>query len=162
MREIVRQNKNSDAMLTQIRATKQICLAGESMLPSLDPQSIQTLFISEPEQYRVGDVVVFAYDRSIVGVSVHRIVRVDTDTVITKGDNNFRCDDDISKRALIGKVEKALLQNFRVVAVASSKRIARLSLWEDRLSRRLGRGMQARLHALLVKMYCRILKKGDK
>ena len=152
-RAIIEQYKKNN-LADQIRNTKQVRLMGESMLPVLDPKDISVLFVSEPS-YQIGDVVVFESKKSLVGVSVHRIVKIKGDRVITKGDNNLQCDPEIHKAAIIGKVEKALQRNGTFLSVRSSKLFSFLSNAENSLAAVLPQKMMRSLHRRLIKVYRR-------
>jgi signal peptidase I len=58
---------------------------GESMLPTLKPND--AVFYIKTEDIEVGDIIIYESDdyREIV----HRVIKVENGTYITKGDNNI-------------------------------------------------------------------------
>ena len=74
-RTIVEQYKRKNDVVQQIKRTKQVQLVGESMIPTLDSAKILILFVSCGSDFKIGDVVVFKYSHSVVGVVVHRIIK---------------------------------------------------------------------------------------
>ena len=70
---------------------------------SMEPElSVDDLLIVAPaETYEVGDVVVFQTQRTAV---VHRIVSINGDEIITRGDANTGDDEPITKENIKGKV----------------------------------------------------------
>lgn len=75
-----------------------IVLSG-SMEPELSVDDL--IFISGKDEYFVDDVVVFQDGYSLV---VHRIISIDGETVITKGDANDSPDEPIAVKDIKGKV----------------------------------------------------------
>lgn len=70
-----------------------------SMEPTL---SVDDLIVVTPaDSYEVGDVVVFSTGSSLV---VHRVIKIDGDTLTTQGDANNTADDPILIRDVKGKV----------------------------------------------------------
>ena len=161
-RTIVEQYKKRNSVVQQIRQTRQVRIVGESMWPTLDPEKISVLFISNCSKYKIGDIVVFEYKHSFVGVSIHRIVKKYGGTITTKGDNNLQSDESINISAIIGKVEKALIDDTSIVPVKSSRCIAMLSRFENYISKLLARKIVWTFHQLLIKMYNFLAyEKGD-
>lgn len=79
-----------------------VVLSG-SMEPSL---SVGDMLVVVPqESYRENDVVVFQRGRSSV---VHRIISIEGDEIITKGDANNTADEPISPKAIKGEVVAAI------------------------------------------------------
>lgn len=74
---------------------------------SMEPElSVDDLLIVKPaDAYEVGDVVVFQTQRTAV---VHRIVSINGDEIITRGDANTSDDDPITKANIKGKVVCAI------------------------------------------------------
>ena len=156
-RRIIEQYKKRNDWINKIRETKQLQIVGNSMYPVLDPTKISTLFLSFCHEYRVGDVVAFEYKHSLMGVSVHRIIKKSRDTILTKGDNNIQCDEAIGISCIIGKVERALTNESIVVPIRTSKSVAILSRIENRLDKCLPNRISCVLHRILTKIYVLIL-----
>lgn len=74
---------------------------------SMEPElSVDDLLIVKPaDSYEVGDVVVFQTQRTAI---VHRIVSINGDEIITRGDANTNDDDPITKANIKGKVVCAI------------------------------------------------------
>ena len=74
---------------------------------SMEPElSVDDLLIVKPaDAYEVGDVVVFQTQRTAI---VHRIVSINGDEIITRGDANISDDDPITKANIKGKVVCAI------------------------------------------------------
>lgn len=153
VRTIVEQYKKKNNVVQQIRMTKQVQLIGESMMPILDPSKILSLFVSDCCNLKVGDVVVFEYKQSVVGVSVHRIIKKEKNIITTKGDNNLHSDESINSSAIIGKVEKALMQDMSIVPVKSSNFVACFSRLENRAVGLLSKRLTRIVHQSLIKAY---------
>lgn len=158
-RIIVDQIKKKNHLIQQIRKTKQVQLIGESMMPTLDPLKILTLFVSDRCDFKIGDVIVFEYKRSISGMTVHRIIKKKGRTITTKGDNNILEDENIDISAVIGKVEKALTTGSSVIDVKSSKFAAILSRFEGRAACVFPKRISVFIHGILIKMYGSIAQK---
>ncbi|MBQ3330399.1 MAG: signal peptidase I [Ruminococcus sp.] len=64
------------------------------MSPSMEPvlKTNDLIFVSEDENYEVGDIVVYQDGNMLV---IHRIINIDGENVITKGDANNIADDPI-------------------------------------------------------------------
>ena len=75
-----------------------VVLSG-SMEPELSEGDL--IIVKEVNEYQKGDVVVFQDPNSLV---VHRIIHLDDDSVITKGDANNVADEPIEKASIKGKV----------------------------------------------------------
>lgn len=152
-RDIINQRKESCTVANRIITSKQIRLVGNSMEPLLDASEILTLFVVDCCDYRVGDIVVFKNENSIVGISVHRIIRISGNTITTKGDNNIRSDKKIVANTVIGKIEKALTKSLKIIRVKSSRFIAIASRIESNMSKILPRRLAVINHRLIVKAY---------
>lgn len=94
-----------DSTLTILRTlakagkTVTITVTGHSMAPLL--QAGDCIDIRREEAYTVGDIVVFVYlDGELL---VHRIVGMEGETLLCKGDNAFRLEP-ILNRQIIGRV----------------------------------------------------------
>ena len=57
--------------------------------------------IRKTNNYKVGDIVTFKREERLV---THRIIRIDGDKIITKGDSNFKEDESITIDRIVGKV----------------------------------------------------------
>lgn len=57
--------------------------------------------IRKTNNYKVGDIVTFKREDRLV---THRIIRIDGDKIITKGDSNFKEDESITIDRIVGKV----------------------------------------------------------
>lgn len=152
-RRIVEQYKKRDDWINRIRKTKQLQIVGNSMSPVLDPTKISTMFLSFSNKYRVGDVVAFEYKYSLMGVSVHRIIKKNRNIILTKGDNNIQCDEAVDISCIIGKVEKVLSNESIIVPIRNSKAIATLSRIENRIAKWLPNRVSCSLHKILTKIY---------
>lgn len=152
-RMIVEQYKKKHSLVQQVRKTKQVQLAGESMLPVLDPSKILTLLVSDCCDPQIGDVVVFEYKHSVFGLAVHRIIRKTGSIITTKGDNNLQCDESVDLSAIIGKVEKALMKDMSIVTIKSSVFVAWLSRVESSIVKWMPKRLAPTLHRGLLKLY---------
>lgn len=74
-------------------------VASQSMAPSITAGSL--IFVVDSGGYEVGDVVSFQRDGKVV---THRIVEVESDHYITKGDANDGRDAPVSRDQIVGKV----------------------------------------------------------
>jgi len=81
---------------------------GGSMLPTL--KSDQKIKILKTKDVKIGDVIVFKLNnlkRKKKNFRViHRVVRINGDQIITKGDNRFNCDRPITNKEILGKLIK--------------------------------------------------------
>lgn len=152
-RTIVNQYKKRNDLVQQIRRTKQVQLVGESMMPIFDPAKILTLFVSDCRDFKIGDVVVFEYTHSVVGIAVHRIIKKTGSSITTKGDNNLQCDERIDSSAIIGKVEKALMKDMSIVTVRASGLVTRLSRVEGNITKIMPKRLTLITHSVLIKLY---------
>ncbi len=152
-RKIVEQYKTKNNFVQQVRKTKQVQLVGNSMMPTLDSSKILTLFVSDCRDFKIGDVVVFEYKHSVVGIAVHRIIKKIGNIITTKGDNNMQCDERIDSSAIIGKVEKALMKDMSIVTVKSSGLVAWLSRVESSIIKWMPKRLTSITHRVLIKWY---------
>jgi len=76
-----------------------VVLSG-SMEPELKVNDV--IVVCETEDYAIGDVVVFQQSHDLI---VHRIVDIDGDNIVTKGDANPSADAPITKVTIKGKVK---------------------------------------------------------
>ena len=63
------------------------------------------LIIKEQDNYNVGDMITFTEGKALI---THRIVRIDSDRIITKGDNNNTEDPGVTLDKIQGKVVKII------------------------------------------------------
>lgn len=73
---------------------------GSSMLPTLKAGDIVS--VSKSIEYKNGDIIAFITHYN--GIVIHRIVKIEMNEIVTKGDNNNFCDTPISIQSVIGKV----------------------------------------------------------
>lgn len=71
-----------------------------SMWPALKEKDLVFIEAVEAEDLAVGDIVVWQNAR---GFTIHRIVKLDEDTLVTKGDANFKKDKPISYTDIVGR-----------------------------------------------------------
>jgi len=152
-REIIEQNKKKENIVQQIKEKKQVQMIGTSMLPFLNSNKIKTLFIVECPSYKIGDIVILKYKKSIVGIAVHRLVVYKHEKVITKGDNNYLCDDAINEYDLLGKVEKSMLEDGRIIQIPSSRFVAMLSKCEHEICRKASSLLSKAFHKVCIRIY---------
>ena len=81
-----------------------------SMEPTLKVNDL--IIIKEQKNYKKDDIVTFVDGNTYV---THRVVSVDGDTIITRGDANNTDDDPISKDIIVGK----LIYRFKAVGFIS-------------------------------------------
>ena len=97
--DIVLSQKILNRILTLYRETE-LKVEGISMMPVICPGD--TVTIKENEKYYRGDIIVYAYKKILL---VHRILKIENDLILCKGDNSFRIED-ITTDQIIGKVIK--------------------------------------------------------
>ncbi len=73
-----------------------------SMEPNMPQNSL--VFIIKDKTYEVNDIVAFRQEPNDKVCTVHRIVKIDGDTIITKGDANNGNDPAINKNDIKGRV----------------------------------------------------------
>jgi len=78
-------------------------IATGSMEPTLNVKDF--IIVKESDKYSVGDIITYKEDNSYI---THRIIKINGDTLITKGDANNSEDKIISKSEVIGKVVKII------------------------------------------------------
>lgn len=79
-------------------------VASESMRPVLSGGDF--ILTKREKEYKVGDVVTYISDDIYI---THRIVKIDGDTVVTKGDANNTVDKEFNKNQIKGKYIKKLV-----------------------------------------------------
>ena len=72
-----------------------------SMYPTLNRGDLILVKGTTPEEIEVGTVVVFRHEK---GLAVHRVVEIDGDKIVTKGDANPKEDDPITYDDIVGRV----------------------------------------------------------
>lgn len=70
-----------------------------SMSPTIEKGDIVIVKIGEPIKEQ--DIVTYKKENAII---THRIIKIDEETIITKGDNNNTQDEEITQENIIGKV----------------------------------------------------------
>lgn len=81
-----------------------------SMEPALNVED--SIIVKQSSNYEVGDIVTYKHEKSYV---THRIVKIDGNKVITKGDANTDEDPAFDKKQILGKVVfKSVYLNFLV------------------------------------------------
>ncbi|MCX8184845.1 MAG: signal peptidase I [Sulfolobales archaeon] len=75
---------------------------GSSMEPTLQPGDLVVIVkrVSLGE-ISIGDVIVYQRGRTLI---IHRVIRIEGNTLIAKGDNNWLPDPPVSPQMIIGKV----------------------------------------------------------
>ena len=84
---------------SKIKKPLNLIVSGTSMLPILHDGDIVL------DNYEIGDILVFFYKQN--ELLVHRLLKIEKDRYLCKGDNAFRLED-ISKEEILGAV---LLEN---------------------------------------------------
>ena len=75
-------------------------VTSSSMWPALSAGDLVVIRGTEKADLRVGDIVVWRHDG---GFTIHRIVELNEDTIITKGDANFPKDAPVKYEDVVGK-----------------------------------------------------------
>ena len=78
-------------------------IATGSMEPTLNVKDF--IIVKESDKYSVGDIITYKENNSYI---THRIIKINGDTLVTKGDANNSEDKIISKSEVIGKVVKII------------------------------------------------------
>lgn len=83
-------NRQGIAELLKIQLAKksflEIKVGGISMLPLICPDD--TVVVNRSNEYNCGDVILFLYNDN--HILIHRLLRIDGDNYICKGDNSFQ------------------------------------------------------------------------
>jgi len=82
-----------------------------SMWPALHEGDLVFIEGIKKEEIREGDVVVW---RNPNGFTIHRVVRLDEDTFVTKGDANFNEDSPVRYEDVIGRTYQVFGKNARI------------------------------------------------
>ena len=95
-----------------------------SMWPVLNEGDLVFIEGVKREEIKEGDIVVW---RNPQGFTIHRVVRLDADTLVTKGDANFTEDKPVAYADVVGRTAKVFGRNarlpyFGMVTVYASKR----------------------------------------
>lgn len=91
-------NLGGNAMPTPFGYGCAVVLSG-SMEPTLKPDDL--IFVRVQDEYEVGDVVVYQDGKHL---TVHRLIALDGDRAVTKGDANNVADDPIGAERIIGRL----------------------------------------------------------
>ena len=91
-----------------------VVLSG-SMEPVLHVDDL--IIVRKAEEFTVGDLVVYQSEQELI---VHRIVSIDGETVITKGDANDTEDEPISTDEIQGKVVRRIPAMGKIVGILRS------------------------------------------
>lgn len=86
--------------ITKIFNTGFLVVITESMEPEI--KSGDFIMISDKERYKVGDIVTYVDEEDML--VTHRIIEMDQNTFIAKGDNNNISDERVSTNRILGKV----------------------------------------------------------
>ena len=78
-----------------------LTVISHSMYPVLNRGDLILVKEAAPEEIQVGTVVVFRHEG---GLAVHRVVKIDGETIVTKGDANPKEDDPITYDDIVGRV----------------------------------------------------------
>lgn len=77
-------------------------VSGSSMWPTLKKGDLVVLKgVGDVEDLEVGDIISFQHEK---GLAIHRIVSIDGETIVTKGDGNPRPDQPIHIDQVVGKI----------------------------------------------------------
>jgi len=70
---------------------------------SMEPEILigDIILIKEQDDYKVNDIITFRYKDNYI---THRIIKIDDNEIITKGDGNNKSDEPITKDNVVGKV----------------------------------------------------------
>ena len=76
-------------------------VVSRSMWPALDRGDIVFIKETSPEEIKVGTILVFHHGS---GLAIHRVVHLDGDTIVTKGDANRTVDSPITFDDVVGRL----------------------------------------------------------
>jgi len=79
---------------------------GSSMLPTI--REDQKVKILKTKDVRIGDIIIFKIKKIKKKPKkiIHRVVKINKNQIITKGDNRHNCDKPITSKEVLGKVIK--------------------------------------------------------
>ena len=82
---------------------------GVSMLPTIKPN--QKAKIVKTQDVKIGDIIVYKSvfqpkNKKSIRRIIHKIVKIDDNKIITKGDHRLICDSPITSKEILGKVIK--------------------------------------------------------
>jgi signal peptidase I len=84
--------------------------AGASMLPLISHCDRVTVIRSDADDLRCGDIILYHALQDETHLVAHRLIHIKKENglrhFVTKGDTQFRCDQAIPSRAVIGKIIK--------------------------------------------------------
>lgn len=89
--------------LPKVFGFAQAVVVSGSMQPAIEVGDL--LILREVKEYRVDDIVTFRWDSNLV---THRIIAIDGDQVVTKGDSNNVTDEPMPMSRIEGKVVYSL------------------------------------------------------
>ncbi len=81
-------------------------VTGNSMLPTLYPDQVY-FWETINDTPKIGDIVIIERDDRDYLI-IHRIIQIDGEMILTKGDNNSHIDDPISRDQVIARVSLTL------------------------------------------------------
>lgn len=94
------QNKRNNKLINKICGISMLEITSGSMDPVIKQGEI--VIIKETKDYKVGDIITYRVDEKFL--ITHRIVEINLNNVITKGDYNNTNDEPIKIEAIEGKV----------------------------------------------------------
>ncbi len=102
--ELLPESRERIGPMEKMKSKYSTCI-GPSMYPTLQPgDGIELYTYKNPTEIRVGDVIVYPHPKGTVDV-VHRIIGINPEGVLTRGDNNNKIDPyTIKFKDIIGKV----------------------------------------------------------
>jgi len=104
-----------------VKGESTLTIGGVSMMPVLHHG--QTVAIFRPEQYTVGDVLVYEYKNE--GLLAHRLLKMENGRYFCKGDNSFRLED-MTAAQILGKIRILDDPNTTLEFIEASLEISRL------------------------------------
>ena len=122
--------KNEEELLIE-RKIKPFLFYGHSMLPYLNPKTVNIVLVRECREYKVGDIVAIKCFDEHFNYVIHRVVFKKQNKYITKGDNNLFFDKTISHSDIIGRADRYISYNKKSVKILHSSIIANISRFEE-------------------------------
>jgi hypothetical protein len=93
------------------------------MSPTIKPGDaliVQNLENAQSQSLRVGDIIIYSNPELMTNI-VHRVIKINSKGILTRGDNNNQCDDYyITPKALIGRV-KAVKRGQKTIKLAQGR-----------------------------------------